>query len=812
MKRIIVLATMLSFWAEAAAQQTLAQLQEFARGSYDITNQQLSADGQWGSYQMDYDEGSDTLVVYGTADSAVQTFKLPECRSVLFLGGDRAVLQYSTYVQLKNLGSARAQTYTGSGTVSARPDGGGFLIHYQEPLRKDLFFYDIEGKEQLRVRDCLRFVQRGNTTYAVSNTGGQYLVYKISSGKQNVIWTGEDEPTHLEAPLNSKGLLMWQRKPMGVTLFFFDYINGRQYPLDEGTEKYDEVYTVESQADEVFILSAQKQLAHHGAIPDIWYGEDRNLEYKFNSYYSEKTLVWDPRVKRVSAISTPKHPQAFSIGSNRYFVVYDAEAGKDYTHYHTPLRLGLYDRVTKKTDELGIVEGDLVADKKGRYLVYKQGIRWRVYATSNGESVWLDEKGLEKCFFSEDGSTLVFSGRGGIWKYHIDRKKLVKSVDIGGMTVEIVNGDKKYILSDYFYFHQSINMKQPVIIKLYSEEDNVSALGVYAQGKFRYLQEPTSDRIDQIIADQRGNTISFRRQNYNVPPEIILNTLNERLTVVKSHPEDRGAKEIKQKIVEYRNRDHIPLKGVLYFPKNFDPQKKYPMITEVYELQHIFANKYLRASDLSPKGSNLRLYIEEGYFVFLPDIIYGKEGPGLSALDCIHAALDAVLENKSIDSEVALMGHSFGAYETNYVATQSQRFKTYISGNGDIDVVHAYFHFAENFSRPNYMAFENGQYRMNGAFTEHKEVYFMNNPIYQTENISAPLLLWAGMKDNHVDWHQTRDFFDALKRNNKKVVCLFYPDEGHTLSSTQNQKDLTVRILDWLAYYLKDDRSAKWIK
>src|SRR5690606_8511362 len=124
------------------------------------------------------------------------------------------------------------------------------------------------------------------------------------------------------------------------------------------------------------------------------------------------------------------------------------------------------------------------------------------------------------------------------------------------------NADKQYLLTEYFYFHQSINLKQPVLLKLYREEDNVSALGVFSQGKFRYLQVPTSDRIDQISADEKGTAISYRRQNFNVPPEIILNKVNGRLTVVKSNPDDIGVKEVRQEIIKYQNRDHIPLKGV----------------------------------------------------------------------------------------------------------------------------------------------------------------------------------------------------------------------------------------------------------
>src|SRR5690606_32843222 len=108
--------------------------------------------------------------------------------------------------------------------------------------------------------------------------------------------------------------------------------------------------------------------------------------------------------------------------------------------------------------------------------------------------------------------------------------------------------------------------------------------------------------------------------------------------------------------------------------------------------------------------------LEKGYFVYLPDIVYGKKGTGLSALDCVHHALDALKEKTSIDNnKIGLIGHSHGGYETNFIATHSNRFATYISGAGTSDIVRSYFSYNYNFSNPFYFQYENGQYEMDNS-------------------------------------------------------------------------------------------------
>lgn len=87
----------------------------------------------------------------------------------------------------------------------------------------------------------------------------------------------------------------------------------------------------------------------------------------------------------------------------------------------------------------------------------------------------------------------------------------------------------------------------------------------------------------------------------------------------------------------------------------------------------------------------------------------------------------------------------------------------------------------------------------------------MNNPIYYVEQVNAPVLLWSGLNDQNVTSDHTMAFYNALRRNKKDVIALYYNDQGHSLQELQSQFDLTSRILDWFDYFLKENTKIEWI-
>ena len=207
-------------------------------------------------------------------------------------------------------------------------------------------------------------------------------------------------------------------------------------------------------------------------------------------------------------------------------------------------------------------------------------------------------------------------------------------------------------------------------------------------------------------------------------------------------------------------------------------------------------------------------FLEKGYFVYLPDIvIQGKAGPGLDALDCVSRALDALAHNTLIDkSRIGLIGHSFGGYETDYIATRSSRFAAYVSGSGHSDIVWDANSFNYNFYAPDYVRIEANIYKFGKPFSADKSLYFKNNPVYHAEKVNAPVLLWSGKEDQNVTANHSMAFYNALRQNGKDVVALFYKGERHNLQQLQSQVDLSCRILNWFDFFLKENTECGWIE
>ncbi|WP_326983201.1 prolyl oligopeptidase family serine peptidase [Chryseobacterium sp. MYb264] len=154
-----------------------------------------------------------------------------------------------------------------------------------------------------------------------------------------------------------------------------------------------------------------------------------------------------------------------------------------------------------------------------------------------------------------------------------------------------------------------------------------------------------------------------------------------------------------------------------------------------------------------------------------------------------------------------------GGYETNFIATKSNRFAAYLSGASVNNIVKFYFSYNTHFNLFDFSRFENGQHEMNVPFSENKEKYFKNNPIHEVEKVNAPMLLWAGLKDENVTPDQTMAFYTGLLRNRKPAIALLYKEKGHDLGiGSRESKDLNLKTLEWWGYFLKDEKMYRGLR
>lgn len=320
-------------------------------------------------------------------------------------------------------------------------------------------------------------------------------------------------------------------------------------------------------------------------------------------------------------------------------------------------------------------------------------------------------------------------------------------------------------------------------------------------------------RNNYLMKSEQGESYAFQQQHYDKPPSLWFkkDKKSKAKLIVQSNKQQEDFYWGNAEKIQYSNAKGIPLTGTLFYPANYEPSKKYPMIVKIYELKMYESNQYINPSLYEDTGFNVTNYTSEGYFVLCPDIIYEIGNPGISATDCVVAATKAIIEKGIVQKDkIGLIGHSFGGYEANFIITQTNLFATAVSSAGVADLTSWYLTMGWNTGTPEIWRFENQQWRMGKSLFEDKTAYSRNSPMEHVTNIQTPLLSWTGKEDRQVHWYQSIEFYLALRRLNKEHILLVYPQEKHVIRNPKNQKDLSKHIKQWFDYYLQNQSIPSW--
>lgn len=160
---------------------------------------------------------------------------------------------------------------------------------------------------------------------------------------------------------------------------------------------------------------------------------------------------------------------------------------------------------------------------------------------------------------------------------------------------------------------------------------------------------------------------------------------------------------------------------------------------------------------------------------------------------------------------LGLLGHSWGAYQTAYIISQTSMFAAAVAGAPLTNMVSMYNSIYWENGRSNQEMFETGQARFRLPWWEIEEEYIKNSPVFQAQHIQTPLLMVFGADDRAVDWRQGLELYITMRRLGKPCILLTYEGEGHTIGLLENMLDQTSRVMDYFNYYLKGEQPESWI-
>lgn len=328
----------------------------------------------------------------------------------------------------------------------------------------------------------------------------------------------------------------------------------------------------------------------------------------------------------------------------------------------------------------------------------------------------------------------------------------------------------------------------------------------------------TTDYFDQLYFGMVAYFIKardafkylYKTEQVNRNPNYIFTDEFRRFdTLTYVHPEAKY-NWITSEVIKYKDKRGQDCEAILYKPENFDPTKKYPVLINYYTDQVTKVNKFI-SPEPAAEGINIPLLLSNGYLIIKPDIYLEPGNAGPSALNSVMALTDFISTLPWIDStRVAVSGHSFGAWETNYIITHTNRFAAAITSAGVSNLVdNVAGTWVTGVPKAAYVI--KGPYRMLKELNDDAGAYIDASPIFNTATLNTPLLMIHNPEDTNVPVLQGEQFFIQLRREGKPAWLIQYEGEGHLISDEKNQLDAQVKVLDFLNYYLKGMGMPKWM-
>ncbi len=412
--------------------------------------------------------------------------------------------------------------------------------------------------------------------------------------------------------------------------------------------------------------------------------------------------------------------------------------------------------------------------------------------------------------WTENDKYVLIYDRFDIWKIDPTGKE---------PAVNLTNGRTENIRYRYEALDKEINyVPQKMILSAFNEKNN--AAGYYELT----ISNPANTKkllegdfmVAHLQKAKNADALIFSTQTVKEFPDVKISNLSfeKPLKISNANPQQNNFFWPTVETVNWISFSGDSLKGLLFKPDNFDPQKKYPLMVYFYEKSSQTEHSY-RYPQPSRSIISIPFYVSSDYLVFVPDIAYGTGYPGRNAYDAIVSGVRKLTETMPYVDEkhIGLQGQSWGGYQIAYLVTRTDMFAAAMAGAPVSNMTSAYGGIRWGTGMSRMFQYEETQSRIGGTLWEKPLHYIENSPLFQAPNVKTPLLIMANDNDGAVPWYQGIEFFMALYRLGKPVWMINYNGMDHNLEEKYwaNRVDLSTRMFGFFNHYLKGMPAPEWM-
>ncbi len=308
-----------------------------------------------------------------------------------------------------------------------------------------------------------------------------------------------------------------------------------------------------------------------------------------------------------------------------------------------------------------------------------------------------------------------------------------------------------------------------------------------------------------LHAALRGTGVTFTHSGITEATQVFVAespaAINTAKPVTALNPVFAERAQVEWEPYRWKSPDGFDVEGVLIYPPGKKGVKKLRMLTLIHggpadaDGNRFGADWYDWAT----------LAAANGWLVFRPNYRgssgYGDafmlaisphlvSAPGLDIL----SGVDALVKDGIADPDhLTIGGYSYGGYMTNWLITQTTRFKAAVTGAGAVEHAANWGNDDETFDDAWYLS---------GTPWEKPELYQSEAALFQINKVTTPTHIVGGNADIRVSYLEQVLLERALERLKVPHELLVFPDEGHPLDKNPWHGYIKVREeLKWLAKY-----------
>ena len=325
--------------------------------------------------------------------------------------------------------------------------------------------------------------------------------------------------------------------------------------------------------------------------------------------------------------------------------------------------------------------------------------------------------------------------------------------------------------------------------------------------------EIAGDHVGNLFAftlSRDGKTVVYERSTASTPPQwykatIEGNRLVNSLLITDLNPAFKDKANARTEVVRWTGALGEEIDGLLYYPKDYQPGKKYPLLT---------------APHGGPAGADLdswdenwayahQLLSQRGTFILKPNY-HGSSNYGLRFVESIccghyydypvediEKGVDDLIAKGLVDPDrIGTFGWSNGSILSIALSVANpDRYKVVAAGAGDVE-------FISDWANVDFgQAFDT--YYFGKSPLEDPQLYIRLAPLFQLHKVKAPTLIFFGTEDRNVPTSQGWTHYRALYHLNKvPVKFLLFPGEPHGLLEYSHQMRKVEEEMAWFDRWL----------